>query len=299
MMKVFFEKDLRLHQLCNATQQPRFRGALVVVPYSSTAYNPAQRFLYHRVRNLPAKRKKETFLKKKEFLHPMIKKGMIALLTLAVLVLIAACTQQGTLPVPDTSGDTQMETSSEDNVTAIESNIEYCKMILKTLQVKVNTFERQEKTILSNIDVSKERLADLKAKDSDPDKIQEEQQDLDDLNARLKNARSELAKAKKELTTANTKCSTLAKKADKTICNEFKDDIQEQTKNAQDALAKEEANLENIKKQYDAAKAAAKSSQFLDSIDEEKEKKNLDILKVKNTIDKLGQMLQQLDERCK
>lgn len=229
----------------------------------------------------------------------MIKKGLIALLALAALVLIAACTQQGTPPAPDTSGDTQTETSSEGNVTAIESSIEYCKMILKTLQAKVNTFERQEKTILSNIDVSKEKLADLKAKGSDPDKIQEEQEDLDDLNARLKETQSNLAPAKKAITTANTKCSTLAKKADKAICKEFQDDIQEQTKNAQDDLVKEEANLENIKKQYDVAKAAAKSSQFLASIDEEKEKKNLDILKVKNTIDKLGQMLQQLDERCK
>ena len=32
-MKVFFEKDLRLHQLCNATQQPGFPGALVVVTF--------------------------------------------------------------------------------------------------------------------------------------------------------------------------------------------------------------------------------------------------------------------------
>ena len=61
---------------------------------------------------------------------------------------------------------------------------------------------------------------------------------------------------------------------------------------------KEESNLANIKKQYDVAKAAGKTTAFLASIDEEMEKKNLDILKIKNNIDKLGQMATQLDERC-
>ena len=227
-----------------------------------------------------------------------MKKGLIALL--AVLFLITACGQQGTTPVvkTDDTGNTDGGQETDDKIVPVESDLDYCKMILKTLQAKVNTFDRQEKTIQANIDASKAKIADLKAKGIDPEAIEEEQVDLDDLNARLKETQTELSKAKKELMDANTKCSKIAKKADKAICNEFQDDLATQTKNAQDALAREEANLENIKKQYDTANAAGKSSQFLTSIDEEKQQKNLDILKIKNNIDKFGQMLTQLNERC-
>lgn len=227
----------------------------------------------------------------------MMKKGLVALL--AVLLVITACGQSGTAPTTNTNATDNNGNTNDGAVAAIESNLDYCKMILKVLQTQANTFERQEKTIQSNIDGSKKKLADLKAIAGNQDAIAEEQQDLDDLNGRMKEAQSGLSKAKKDLADANTKCSKIAKKADKVICKEFQDDLQVQTKNAQDALVKEEANLENIKKQYDTAKAIGKSSEFLASINEEKQQKNLDILKVKNTLDKYAQMGQQLDERCK
>lgn len=226
----------------------------------------------------------------------MMKKGWIALL--AALMIITACSSQTSSPIKTNDNDTNQPSNPSNSVAAVESNLEYCKMILKTMQSQVNTFERQEKTIKANIDESKAKIAELKAKGTTRETIEEEELDLDDLNGRLKGAQADLADAKKKLADANTKCTKIAKKADKAICKEFQEDLQEQTKNAQAALAKEEANLENIKKQYDAAKAAGKTTPFLVSIDEEKQKKNLDILKIKNNIDKLGQMLVQLQERC-
>ncbi len=225
----------------------------------------------------------------------MTKKGLIALL--ALLVVITACSPGTVTPKDDEN--TSTGTNPGEKIVAVESDLEYCKMILKTLQAQVNTFDRQEKTIQSNIDGSKKKIADLKAKGDDEKAIKEEQADLDDLNARVKEAKTSLTDANKALADANTKCTKIAKKSDKTICKQFEDNLQEQTKTTQAILTKEEANLENLKKQYDTAKAADKSSEFLASIDEEKQQKNLEILKIKNTIDKLGQMAAQLDERCK
>lgn len=230
-----------------------------------------------------------------------MQKELITLL--AVLFLVTACTPGGTTPAntSDTSDtvDTTGDTKTDEKIVPIESNLEYCKMVLKTLQAQVNTYERQERTIQANIDATKKKLADLKASGASPEKIKEEQQDLDDLSLRLKDAQAALVQPKKEVANANTKCGKMAKKADKAICAEFKADIQERTKQTQNSLLKEEANLANINKQYDAAKQAGKSSEFLASIDEEKEKKNLDILKIKNNVDNLGQMLVQLEEYCK
>lgn len=226
-----------------------------------------------------------------------MKKRLITLL--AVLFLITACGQGTTAPATKTdTSDNTADTKTEEKIVPAESSLEYCKMILKTLQAKVNTYDRQAKIIQTNIDDTKKKIADLKATTGNEEKILEEQQDLDDLNARLKDAQANLAPAKKELADANTKCSKMAKKADKTLCNEFKADLQERIQQAQSTLAKEEANLANIKRQYDAAKAADKSSEFLASIDEESEKKSLDILKAKNNIDNLGQMTTQLEEYC-
>ncbi len=226
----------------------------------------------------------------------MMKKGSIILLVL--LVVITACSQQGTKTTVTNATNTNQTNNANNNVAVAESNLDYCKMIIKTAQAKVNTFDRQEKTILSNIEDSEKKLNDLKIKSGSAEQIKEEQDDLDDLNARLQETQTDLAKAKKDLADSNTKCSKIAKKGDKTICTEFTADIQEQTQNAQNALVKEQTNLDNIKRQYDAAKTIGKSSEFLASIKEEQEKKSLDILKIKNNIDKLGQMLQQLDKRC-
>ncbi|HLC72399.1 MAG TPA: hypothetical protein VJH37_02340 [Candidatus Nanoarchaeia archaeon] len=226
----------------------------------------------------------------------MIKKELIALL--AMLVVITACGSQTATSPTAVGNGSGVEQSNNGPVVVAESNLDYCKMILKTLQAQVNTFDRQEKTIKANIDKTKATITELKAKSAAREAIEEEELELNDLNGRLKSAQADLADAKKKLTDANAKCTKIAKKGDKAICNEFREDLQDQTKDAQTALAKEEANLENIKKQYDAAKAAGKTTPFLVSIDEEKQKKNLDILKVKNNIDKLGQMLVQLEGRC-
>lgn len=243
------------------------------------------------------KQEKETFLKK-NYLHLlMMQKELIALL--AVLVVITACGSQGTTPVVNTneSGNAN-PTNTNTPTTPVEANLEYCKMILKTTQAQVNTFDRQEKTIKTNIDATKKKITDLKATAGNEEAIQEEEKDLADLNDRLKEVQANLADAKAVLADATTKCAKIAKKGDKAICKEFKEDLQKLTQDAQDALVKEESNLANIKKQYDVAKAADKTTAFLASIDEEIEKKNLDILKVNNNIDKLNQMATQLNERC-
>ncbi|GEM_PF-3405086 len=226
----------------------------------------------------------------------MMKKRLIVLL--AMLIVITACGQQGVKPGAVNATNTNETNNAGNNLVVAESSLDYCKMILKTAQTKVNTFERQEKTILSNSEDTKKKINDLKAKGGSAEQMKEEQADLDDLKRRLQETQTDLAAAKKNLADITAKCSKIAKKGDKVICNEFDEDIQKQTENAQNALAKEQANLENIKKQYDEAKAAGKSSEFLASINEEKEKKNLDILKIKNNLDKLGQMLQQLNDRC-
>ncbi|MDP1694479.1 MAG: hypothetical protein Q8L34_02980 [Candidatus Woesearchaeota archaeon] len=226
----------------------------------------------------------------------MMKRELIALL--AVLLVITACGSQGTTPVVNTNNTGNANPTNTNNPTTVESNLEYCKMIIKTAQSQVNTFDRQEKTIKTNIDATKKKINTLKAVAGNEEAIVEEEADLAGLNDRLKETQSSLADAKNTLTDATTKCAKIAKKGDKTICKEFNEDLQQQIQNAQAALAKEEANLANIQRQYDTAKSAGKTTAFLASIDEEMEKKNLDILKIKNNTDKLNQMATQLNERC-
>ena len=243
-------------------------------------------------------KEKETFLKKNHIQLLMMKKELIALL--AFLLVITACGSQGTTPVVNTNDTGNASPANTNNpATAVESNLEYCKMILKTAQSQVNTFDRQEKTIKTNIDATKKKITTLKAVAGNEEAIAEEETDLAGLNDRLKETQASLADAKKTLTDAAAKCAKIAKKGDKTICEEFNEDLRQQIQNAQTALAKEEANLVNIQRQYDTAKSAGKTTAFLASIDEEMEKKNLDILKIKNNTDKLNQMVTQLNERCK
>ena len=225
-----------------------------------------------------------------------MKKGWIAFL--AVLLVITACGSGTTGPIKTDENGTVAEPSNGGTTTPVPSNLDYCKMVLKNAQTDVNTFDRHVETIKANIASTKKKITDLKAVAGNEEAVKQEQEDLEDLNDRLKEAQANLVDANKSLTDLNTKCSKIAKKGDKAICAAFEKDLNERIEAARAALAKEEANLENIKKQYDTAKAAGKTTPFLASIDEEKQKKNLDILKIRNNIDKLGQMLVQLQERC-
>lgn len=228
----------------------------------------------------------------------MIKKGLT--IFLAILLLITACTPKLDAPAPEipTSQENNESQESGNTVVTAESDLEYCKMIAKIFESQEKTLELQEKIITTKRDASKKKIEALKEKGESEDMVSE-QQDFDDLNTRLEETKKELTQAKKLVADAATKCSKIAKKGDKTVCKEFKEDLAQRIKEAQDSLTNEKENLENIKKQYDAAKAAGKSSAFLTSIEEEKQQKNLEILKVNNNIDRLGQMSEELDQRCK
>src|SRR3989344_5323903 len=169
----------------------------------------------------------------------MIKKELIVFL--AALIVITACTPQGTGPANPDQGNTGNNTEPEGTVTAVESDLEYCKMILKTAQAQVNTFDRQEKTLKNNIDTTKKKITELKAIAGNEEAIAEEQEDLEDLNSRLQETQASLTDARTKLADATAKCAKIAKKGDKAICKEFNDDLQKQTQAAQNSLGKEES----------------------------------------------------------
>lgn len=222
------------------------------------------------------------------------------IILVVVLLIVAGCSPKTTpSPTTDANANQSPDTKTGDKtVTVTESSLEYCKTLLKSAQTKVTSYERQKEITAADIDEAQKKIEDLKEKKAEQDQIADEEKDLALLKDKLAEVEKGWAEAKKKLAEANDKCAKMAKKADKTICKEFKDDVDKQTKDSQTALTKEQTNLDNIKKQYDSAQAAGKSSEFLTSIEEEKEKQDLKILKINNNIDKLKQMLEQLTKYC-
>lgn len=227
---------------------------------------------------------------------------MIVFAVLSIFV-ISACTptdQKAPSQTPQTeqANGSSQPVQAETTETPKTSQFDYCSTQIKSSQLSLKSKEKGLESLKEDVKKTEDELSKAN-QDNDLEEKEKLEEDLVAIKRALKESDLEYNEAKQNFDQISSKCETLERKKDKTICQEFIDNIKKELGLANTKLNNDKEDLAKITELLDEAKKSNARPEVISSYDKELQEENFEILKDNNKIDKDNKMIKQLQDYCK